>query len=225
MDNFRNIALTEDEIRKAILEAKKAKAAFVGENDPTWLERWTSEFWSRAAVICPEFRENEDNCEIVEKLIRYFSRDATVETEGICLNKGIMLAGPIGCGKTTIMKIFRSLLNIPLYDARQLCRTYGKYEDKDEFFMVYANYGNRDKQNPITIDDLGSEDLVVEWGNKTSVTAELIQWRYNRRLPTHFTTNLSGNEIGEFYGSRIQSRLREVVNYIAFPREAKDHRK
>jgi hypothetical protein len=46
--------------------------------------------------------------------------------------------------------------------------------------------------------------------------AEIILSRYERftrtRCLTHFTTNLSADEIEERYGSRVRSRLREMCN-------------
>lgn len=46
-------------------------------------------------------------------------------------------------------------------------------------------------------------------------------WRnYNQGTQTHITTNLSATEIEAFYGNRVRSRLREMFNRIAFPKDA-----
>jgi hypothetical protein len=41
---------------------------------------------------------------------------------------------------------------------------------------------------------------------------------------THLTTNLNSSEIEEIYGLRMQRRLRELFNLIAFDGNAKDQR-
>jgi hypothetical protein len=46
----------------------------------------------------------------------------------------------------------------------------------------------------------------------------------SRRMITHITTNLNGDEIEEIYGIRVRSRLREQFNLIAYPFDAKDKR-
>ncbi|HCY81161.1 MAG TPA: ATPase, partial [Xanthomarina gelatinilytica] len=41
---------------------------------------------------------------------------------------------------------------------------------------------------------------------------------------THLTTNLNALEIEDRYGERVRSRLREMVNVIAFPSSSPDKR-
>ncbi len=223
MENFNYITLTAEEIQSALYRAKVEKAKII-QREPTRLEWGTSKFWETMAIICPEFKENNDNRQIIYQLIRYFMGDNTLIAEGISLHKGIMLAGPVGCGKTTILKVFQRLGLTAFRDCCNLIRLYSSYQDKDEFFRDYA-YQKPRKEEGMLLDDFGSEDLVSEFGNKTSVTAEIIRYRYNSRLITHFTTNLTAKEIGDVYGDRIKSRLREMVNFISFDPNAADLRK
>jgi len=52
------------------------------------------------------FKIFETDSPIVYKLIAYFLRDEpTCFQYGINLNKGILLTGPIGCGKTSLMNL------------------------------------------------------------------------------------------------------------------------
>lgn len=46
----------------------------------------------------------------------------------------------------------------------------------------------------------------------------------SQKLKTHITTNLSATEIEKNYGNRVRSRLREMVNLIAFEKSAQDKR-
>jgi len=59
--------------------------------------------------------------------------------------------------------------------------------------------------------------------------AEIILSRYDlfirHKMLTHFTTNLSADEIEKLYGARVRSRLREMCNLIAFPKDALDKRR
>ena len=43
-------------------------------------------------------------------------------------------------------------------------------------------------------------------------------------LKTHITTSLSATEIEKHYGNRVRSRLREMVNLIAYDKSTPDKR-
>ena len=57
---------------------------------------------------------------------------------------------------------------------------------------------------------------------------EILLSRYDlfvaKKIPTHLTTNLSASEIESLYGNRVRSRLREMVNLIAFDKSTPDKR-
>ena len=54
------------------------------------------------------FRIIEEDYPVFFKLLVYFLRDEIqAETLGIDFKKGILLTGPIGCGKTSIMNLMR----------------------------------------------------------------------------------------------------------------------
>lgn len=58
--------------------------------------------------------------------------------------------------------------------------------------------------------------------------AEILLSRYDlfisKKLKTHITTNLSATEIETHYGNRVRSRLREMVNLIAYDKSTPDKR-
>lgn len=58
--------------------------------------------------------------------------------------------------------------------------------------------------------------------------AEILLSRYDiftsKKIQTHITTNLSASEIENGYGNRVRSRLREMINLIAFERGIIDKR-
>ena len=58
--------------------------------------------------------------------------------------------------------------------------------------------------------------------------AEILLSRYDiftsKKIQTHITTNLSASEIESVYGNRLRSRLREMINLIAFEKGIDDKR-
>jgi DNA replication protein DnaC len=142
------------------------------------------------------------------------------------LTKGIFLAGNFGVGKTWMMKLFvknqRQVYHV--YNAKYLADAYEKegegaiepflvktknaYNDAACFFQPYAG---------LCIDDIGTEDRKTNYGNKKNVIADIIERRYEKGhigIWLHGTTNLTADQINSFYGGRVSSRLREVVNLI-----------
>ena len=45
-----------------------------------------------------------------------------------------------------------------------------------------------------------------------------------KRVKTHITTNLNAEELEKRYGTRVRSRLREMMNVIAFDNNSIDKR-
>jgi hypothetical protein len=78
----------------------------------------------------------------------------------------------------------------------------------------------------VCFSDIGTEDIKNNFGNKTNVMADIIFNRYKNNVVgdlTHAETNLSANQIEEFYGQRIRSRFSEMFNWIVITGE--DRRK
>lgn len=226
MENYKTILLTRKEIDAALLSAKKKKFENLGVDRVSRRELLERLFWERIKTINPNFVLTIDNEKIINGLLKYFSNDPTIESEGIYLKKGIMLAGPVGCGKTSIMKAFSYYSGnnfFGLKDCREIALEFMYTEDAD-YLSTYKRLGKRDAG--FCFDDLGTEETVVNYGNRIEVISDIVLYRYNR-LPhnkTHFTTNLSAASIGDIYGDRMRSRLKEMVNFISFDPKAKDMR-
>lgn len=168
----------------------------------------------------------------ITKLIAYFLRDETKTNEfGIDLTKGILLSGPVGCGKTTLMTLMK-------YVAKQNSRFYLKtcrdisFEFIKEGYEIIHRYSrgsySQTEYKNYCFDDLGVEQNLKYYGNECNIMAEIILSRYDlfiaRKVQTHLTTNLSASEIEIAYGNRIRSRLRGMLNLIAFDRNTTDKR-
>lgn len=71
------------------------------------------EFLTRAGKVTfgPSFVINPTDYKIIFMLLVYFYHDlANTDRFGIDLRKGILLAGPVGCGKTCLMTLMRFFL-------------------------------------------------------------------------------------------------------------------
>lgn len=180
-----------------------------------------------------KFILDADNSAIYELLCYYFSNDkmflSIAENMGIpnpSLEKGILLAGNFGVGKTWLMKLF-------MKNQRQVFIMRNAKQIADDFEANgedgIADYVNKPK-NPINdtsvflqpysglcIDDIGTEDIKTHFGNKKNVIGDLIEKRYSKSnigVYLHSTTNLDAEQIKSFYGGRVASRMREIFNII-----------
>ena len=58
-----------------------------------------------------KFKIFEEDRDILFKLCNYFIKDeANCKKLNIDINKGILLSGPVGCGKTSLMKLLRHIV-------------------------------------------------------------------------------------------------------------------
>lgn len=179
------------------------------------------------------FRLHSEDQNIILQLAAYFLRDEQIcKKQQIDLHKGMMLTGPIGCGKTTLMNLMRYLVeNTNRYiikSARDV--TFEFIQDGYDTIHRYSRgkLYNTEYKN-FCFDDLGTENNIKYFGNECNVMAEILLSRYDlfvaKKLVTHITTNLSATELEQTYGNRLRSRLREMVNLIGFDQEVKDKRK
>jgi DNA replication protein DnaC len=192
-----------------------------------WLEQKGTELYGN------HFKIIETDYPIVCKLIAYFLKDEpTCFQYGINLNKGILLTGPIGCGKTSLMNIMKTLTPAEHKFIIKPCRDIS-FEFIHDGYQIIHKYsiGKLYQSEPRTycFDDLGTENNLKYYGNECNVMAEILLSRYDlfisKKLLTHITTNLSASEIENHYGNRVRSRLRQLCNLIAFDNLSKDKRK
>lgn len=191
-----------------------------------FLEKRGKEFYGNKFCIL------EEDHEIIFKLLVYFIADKhNAEKLGIELQKGILLTGPIGCGKTSIMNLMRFVPPPERNHIIKSCRDLS-FEFIQEGYEVISRYSRFSFSNGLPkvycFDDLGAEQSLKYYGNECNVIAEIILSRYelfiSTEMLTHLTTNLSAGEIEQTYGSRVRSRLREMFNLISFGHQAQDKR-
>lgn len=192
-----------------------------------WLENKGVELYGN------HFKILEIDYPIVYKLIAYFLKDEQACYQfNINLEKGILLSGPIGCGKTSLMNLMKNLTPTEHKFYVKPCRDISFEFIQDGYQIIHKySIGKLYQSEPRTycFDDLGTENNLKYFGNECNVMAEILLSRYDlfisKKLKTHITTNLSASEIETHYGNRVRSRLRELCNLIAFDNIAKDKRK
>lgn len=158
-------------------------------------------------------------------LCLYFGRD----TEGFealspaySLSKGVMLYGPVGCGKTKILELIARAdprLSFRVYACPDVSRAYRK--NGDEALEIYG------APRTMCFDDLGFEDANAKhYGSSTNPLADVLTRRYqlHPRPLTHATTNDDAAAMLEKYGERVTSRMSEMFNIVQFSPEAPDRR-
>lgn len=194
-----------------------------------WMEKKGIELYGE------HFKILEVDYPVIYKLIAYFLKDeSTCFQYNLDLSKGILLAGPVGCGKTSLMNIMKHLTMIENKFSVKPCRDIS-FEFINEGYEIIHRY-SRDlslkggQRLPVRycFDDLGVENSLKYYGNECNVMAEILLNRYDlfisKKIPTHITTNLSATEIEKHYGIRVRSRLRQLCNLIAFDNKTKDKR-
>ena len=192
----------------------------------TWLETKGQELYGN------HFKIIEEDYPIIYKLIAYFLKDEQACFQfDINLNKGILMSGPIGCGKTSLMNLMKYLTPTEYKFTVKPCRDISFEFIKNGYEVIHRySRGKLDQLDPkiYCFDDLGLENNLKYYGNECNIMAEILLSRYDlyisRSIQTHITTNLSASEIENLYGNRVRSRMRELFNLIAFDNNHKDKR-
>lgn len=266
MENFEHIELTQEEVDAALMEAKFKKSVRIAEQKKQeaansrraiLTQRATYSLVKSLAeyraekIFNPKFIIDKENSFVFELLCRYFGEDkdfismcSAIGVPNPSLEKGILLCGVFGAGKTWMMKLFsknqRKCYNI--IETKEIANRYKRIEAEqrrdqtgDKIFVEYCNDIKNAFEDPSVFyqqysgwcfDDIGNEELKNSFGNKRNVFAEIIEMRYsegNFGVGCHGTSNLTADQIEQYYGGRARSRMREMFNFIELP--GQDRRK
>ncbi len=172
-----------------------------------------------------KFEIFEEDRNILYKLCNYYIKDeVNCKKLNIDINKGILLSGPVGCGKTSLMKLLRHV--VPHHKPYEVIPTRNiAFAFNNIGYTIIENYGDK---KFYCFDDLGVEPTGRHFGKDCNVLGEILLSRYdlflNHKTLTHATTNLNAKELEERYGNRVRSRMRQLFNLIAFDKNSPDKR-
>lgn len=178
--------------------------------------------------------KDNDQDMIIRGIAEYLSADykyggvsGECTPEEVDVSFGILMSGQPGGGKSSIIYALRKIFSIlemrdpsaPSTEIRELCLPIFTAPDIVNIFMSDRYMFDRIcKRYILAIDDVGTESMeVLEYGNIYSPIKELLYRRYNDRGYTILSTNLSGEEFLEKYGSRIEDRSKEMFRVFRFP--------
>jgi len=191
-----------------------------------------------------EFVKDEFTTNNILPLVYYFSKDPRFfkcenlsKSSNPSFDKGILIVGTFGNGKTAAMRVFEKIfrtvkgMSFKGYTANEVVTMFEKCNDElsKEDFNKKVNLGQR------YFDDIKTERIASNYG-KVNIFKDILETRYNKMFDkieekkiiekTYITCNykegFEGNvevaleEFGEKYGGRVYDRLFEMFNVIEF---------
>lgn len=168
-----------------------------------------------------EFLIDKNNETIIEQLYLYATNNSSFAGD---LDKGIMLQGKFGCGKSVILETYSLLHNhiVKTYSMNQPYLTFIQSTELQE--QIIKQSVKIFSQRPLIIDEFGRESKTVQdFGNILRPVSELLSLRADIGALTHGTTNFSFETLAssEFYGGMIGDRLKMMFNFIPVPGESR----
>jgi len=169
-----------------------------------------------ARAIVPNWTDK--NPELTDQMIYYSIGSDKFKGD---LNKGLILMGSTGTGKTVILKTL-SLLFGYMFRFRFIIYTGWDMESVYSVSDVSDEKHNLERQlsaKMFGIDDLGEEHATIKvYGTDINVGIDALTKRHlefvNKGHLTFITTNLNADMILKKYGARIESRVYEMCNLI-----------
>jgi len=126
--------------------------------------------------------------------------------------KWLIITGPVGSGKTGLaVCLYKDFMDedpstVFFRTSELLDIEKRSFSDDGDHVSILERIGRT--CHTLILDDVGSE-RGTEW--EITAIRNLLTVRYERRLRTILTTNLSIEELGQCYGQRIADRLADVA--------------
>ncbi len=171
----------------------------------------------------PYFIFDENNKIVIQSLLDSINKE-----------KGVLIIGNIGTGKTLIIQAFQYYLqnyrienspemgndkihlNIEITNTRDICFDF----NVKGYAGVEKYYRNKLSEGYYTypvycFDDLGIENQAINYyGTVEDVISNLLFLRHGKNVKTYATTNLTNKQIKERYGDRLGDRFNEMFEVV-----------
>lgn len=184
-------------------------------------------FFRCGCVVTKDFKITNGDRGLYNDIFQWCIRNPEGKLD---IDKGLLLWGNIGVGKTTILKIVREFCRIPgirppkrigisigapySFAIKSVHEILSKYQERPSSLDSYADCAY------LAIDDIGAETKEVNrYGTIKNVIDELLQRRYDKfcadkEFTTHLTANISKEKIKDHYSERTYDRCKEMFNFI-----------
>ena len=138
---------------------------------------------------------------------------------------GLYFTGLCCTGKTTMIKAINMVVDWYYSNTRFRPMTIIKATDLASMALNnYHEFKSLAKRTILAIDDLGQEPaLISSYANIMKPCIEILSERYDAQLTTFISSNLTPENIKEYYDERLSDRFREMMEIIPF--ESKTFRK
>ena len=168
-----------------------------------------------------DFVIDKFNEPVIEQLYLYATNNPAFAGD---LNKGIMLQGKYGCGKTLLLESYSILHNhvIKKFFLNRPLLTFIKSVELQE--QIRQQSVQAFARRPLIIDEFGRESKTVQdYGNISRPISELLSLRSDVGTLTHGTTNFTLETLSseDFYGAMIGDRLKMMFNFITVKGESR----
>ncbi|WP_294891820.1 hypothetical protein [Sulfuricurvum sp. MLSB] len=177
----------------------------------------------------PKFELTSEQEDVYIELIKYIHGDPGFNGT---LEKGLLLIGPSGTGKTLAMKIIQAYrmiddtfylkdgkpyrMNFDIYHVNDIVSRF--IEDGFDGIDLYC------RRYVACFDDIGTEiEQVKHYGNKLDVMSHIFAERYAHGLLTFGTSNFPVSVLEEKYDDRTISRMYALFNFVIM--KGKDFRR
>lgn len=171
---------------------------------------------------CPDFNLDDPTRRGMYAAVYYCLIGSSKAAEfGLDPRRGILLNGDIGVGKSEMMRVMQQLfLNtrrtfcwVNARHIKAMLRDYSALE-------ILEMYGTSFK-NDLYLDDIGiGSESINSWGNVVNIIGEIIMDRselfVREGFLTHFTCNITTEEIEKIYGDRVFDRMVEMTNLLTW---------
>lgn len=196
----------ENERLEEIRKAKELKDTWTANKVYQLMAHTSQNVFGKKLIV------NEENKKLITALCFFISRDERFEKElGFSLNKGLLIRGISGIGKTYLVRCIENnelnpILILSMLDIAHSVKEDGEYVIK------------RGNKRIIYLDDVGTEEATVNhYGTKINFFKNFIESTYLRTQQFSnliISTNNSFAEMETSYGFRVRSRIKDMFNII-----------